>query len=154
MNLTSNGTTDIFLAFLALSDDRGSGWSAPARVDRPIPGIPRGLRQKIFEPFFTTKGEKGTGLGLWVTKSRVEKHDGNLRVRSMPGVGTVFSIFLPQAHPMPRLPERMSAADRIFRSTRARWQGHNRDVNQSRSLCASQSLHASPLETFAPNLVN
>jgi two-component system, chemotaxis family, CheB/CheR fusion protein len=58
-------------------------------------GIPREVRHRLFEPFFTTKGEKGTGLGLWVTKSLVDKQDGSLRVRSRPGVGTAFSIFLP-----------------------------------------------------------
>lgn len=58
-------------------------------------GIPREVRHKLFEPFFTTKGEKGTGLGLWVSRSLVEKHGGWLRVRSTPGVGTAFSIFLP-----------------------------------------------------------
>jgi PAS domain S-box-containing protein len=58
-------------------------------------GIPREVRPKLFEPFFTTKGEKGTGLGLWVSRSLVEKHSGRLQVRSMPGVGTAFSIFLP-----------------------------------------------------------
>ncbi len=58
-------------------------------------GIPHEVRHKLFEPFFTTKGEKGTGLGLWVTKSLVDKQDGSLRVRSTPGIGTTFSIFLP-----------------------------------------------------------
>jgi two-component system CheB/CheR fusion protein len=58
-------------------------------------GIPLEFRHKLFEPFFTTKGEKGTGLGLWVTKSLVDKQDGSLRVRSIPGIGTTFSIFLP-----------------------------------------------------------
>jgi signal transduction histidine kinase len=58
-------------------------------------GIPREIRYRLFEPFFTTKGEKGTGLGLWVSQSLVEKHGGQLRVRSTPGVGTAFSIFLP-----------------------------------------------------------
>jgi PAS domain S-box-containing protein len=58
-------------------------------------GIPREIRYRIFESFFTTKGEKGTGLGLWVSQSLVEKHGGQLRVRSAPGVGTAFSILLP-----------------------------------------------------------
>ncbi len=57
-------------------------------------GISREVRRRLFEPFFTTKGEKGTGLGLWVSKSLVEKHGGSLRVRSSPGVGTAFSVFL------------------------------------------------------------
>jgi len=58
-------------------------------------GIPREVRHRLFEPFFTTKGEKGTGLGLWVSHTLVEKNDGRLRVRSIPGIGTAFSIFLP-----------------------------------------------------------
>lgn len=62
------------------------------------PGIPREFQGKLFEPFFTTKGEKGTGLGLWVTESLVQKHRGSIRYRSStdPDVsGTVFSVFIP-----------------------------------------------------------
>ncbi|MFI5110705.1 MAG: ATP-binding protein [Terriglobales bacterium] len=69
----------------------------PRHHRRQRPGIPREVRHKLFEPFFTTKGEKGTGLGLWVTKSLVDKQDGSLRVRSTPGIGTTFSIFLPSS---------------------------------------------------------
>jgi signal transduction histidine kinase len=53
---------------------------------------------KIFEPFFTTKGEKGTGLGLWISREIVQRHRGVLKVRSsqLKGrSGTVFSLFLP-----------------------------------------------------------
>ena len=65
------------------------------------PGIPRELRSHIFEPFFSTKGEKGTGLGLWVSQGIVEKHGGRIRVRSSvrpDASGTVFSVFLPMDH--------------------------------------------------------
>jgi signal transduction histidine kinase len=61
-------------------------------------GISREHRAKIFSPFFTTKGEKGTGLGLWVSEAIVHKHNGSLGMRSStrPGKsGTVFSLFLP-----------------------------------------------------------
>lgn len=61
-------------------------------------GIGALLLTRVFEPFFTTKGELGTGLGLWVTKQIVEKHDGVLQVRSSTKPmqsGTVFSITLP-----------------------------------------------------------
>jgi len=62
------------------------------------PGIPGEHRQHIFEPFYTTKGDRGTGLGLWLSSGIIHKHGGNIRVRSSvrPGhSGTVFSIFLP-----------------------------------------------------------
>ncbi len=61
-------------------------------------GIPSQVRSKLFEPFFTTKKEVGTGLGLWVCKSIVEKHQGSIRVKSATASGkswTAFSVFLP-----------------------------------------------------------
>ncbi len=69
-------------------------------------GIPPEFRSKLFEPFFTTKKDVGTGLGLWVCKTIVEKHGGTIRVKSRVGggrTGTVFSVFLPlQAEPAPQ----------------------------------------------------
>ncbi len=61
-------------------------------------GIPANSRAHLFEPFYTTKGTVGTGLGLWVSKQIIDKHDGSIRVRSCTGQsnsGTVFSILLP-----------------------------------------------------------
>lgn len=63
-------------------------------------GIAAEAQKHIFEPFFTTKGESGTGLGLWVCRGIVQKHEGRIRFRSrLPQGhrgGTVFSIFLPE----------------------------------------------------------
>jgi signal transduction histidine kinase len=61
-------------------------------------GIPAEHALEIFEPFFTTKEERGTGLGLAVSKKIVERHKGVIRMRSSvrPGKsGTVFKISLP-----------------------------------------------------------
>jgi signal transduction histidine kinase len=58
-------------------------------------GISAQHLEKVFEPFFTTKGEKGTGLGLWVTRGIIAKHDGKIRVRSRANGGTCVSIWLP-----------------------------------------------------------
>ncbi|MGB8132061.1 MAG: ATP-binding protein [Candidatus Angelobacter sp.] len=62
-------------------------------------GISPTHRKKLFEPFYTTKEDVGTGLGLWVSREIVQKHGGNILLRSCvaPGhTGTVFSIFLPE----------------------------------------------------------
>jgi PAS domain S-box-containing protein len=61
-------------------------------------GIAPQIRQRLFEPFFTTKTEVGTGLGLWVSKGIIEKHEGRLDVHSSTDPddhGTVFTISLP-----------------------------------------------------------
>jgi signal transduction histidine kinase/ActR/RegA family two-component response regulator len=51
---------------------------------------------RIFDPYFTTK-KKGSGLGLAIVHSIVVKHEGQITVRSTPGVGTKFIIDLPAA---------------------------------------------------------
>jgi signal transduction histidine kinase/CheY-like chemotaxis protein len=58
-------------------------------------GMTEAVRKRVFDPFFTTKGEEGTGLGLSVSHSIVERHGGELRVDSRPGEGTTFTITLP-----------------------------------------------------------
>jgi two-component system NtrC family sensor kinase len=59
-------------------------------------GIPEEHLSEIFEPFFSTKTEaKGTGLGLWVSRSIIQDHGGQIIVRSHPGYGTTFIIALP-----------------------------------------------------------
>jgi len=60
-------------------------------------GIPKENRDKIFEPFFTTKSPgKGTGLGLFVSRSIVEKLGGTIEFESRLGEGTVFRITMPR----------------------------------------------------------
>jgi signal transduction histidine kinase len=56
----------------------------------------------VFEPFFTTKGNKGTGLGLWISLEIIDRHRGSLKVKSRQaahGSGTVFTLFLPCEQP-------------------------------------------------------
>lgn len=52
------------------------------------------MLDKIFEPDFTAT-ENGTGLGLAMVKKIVEGHHGHIEVESTPGLGTVFSVYLP-----------------------------------------------------------
>lgn len=63
-------------------------------------GIEPKTLNRIFEPFFTTKPVgKGTGLGLALSYSIVQKHHGRIDVRSVVGKGTVFRVWLPVAQP-------------------------------------------------------
>jgi PAS domain S-box-containing protein len=72
--------------------------SARIDVTDSGPGIDPAYLDRLFEPFFTTKGERGTGLGLWVSSGIVQKHGGRIHVRTRFGGrihGTRFTIHLP-----------------------------------------------------------
>jgi signal transduction histidine kinase len=63
------------------------------------PGIPEEIRSRIFDPFFTTKGVgEGTGLGLDAVRRIVQKHHGNIELKTKPG-GTKFIVRLPIKQP-------------------------------------------------------
>jgi two-component system NtrC family sensor kinase len=66
------------------------------RVEDEGEGIPEEYINLIFDPFFTTKEVgKGTGLGLSIGYGIVEEHGGWIDVKSEPGRGTRFTIYLP-----------------------------------------------------------
>ncbi len=75
-------------------------------------GIPQDKLKKIFQPYFSTKdgpdesGKGGTGLGLASCKNIIEAHGGKIRVESMVGKGTCFTLKLPtgQKRPSPLVP--------------------------------------------------
>lgn len=67
-------------------------------------GIPPDQLRQIFEPFFTTKqpdeyGRGGTGLGLSVCRQIIEQHHGRIRVESVAGKGSTFTLKLPKRLP-------------------------------------------------------
>ncbi len=55
-------------------------------------GIPLEQAKHLFEPFHTTKGDKGTGLGLYITKQLVERNGGKITVKTVEGHGTTFVL--------------------------------------------------------------
>ncbi len=57
-------------------------------------GMEQSVLSRIFDPFFSTK-PKGHGLGLSATLGIIRTHQGALQVQSQPGLGTIFTIFLP-----------------------------------------------------------
>lgn len=55
------------------------------------PGIPKELIDEIFVPFFTTK-DKGTGIGLSLSKQMIQQHGGSLKLHSVPNQQTTFTL--------------------------------------------------------------
>ncbi|MEM7711297.1 MAG: ATP-binding protein, partial [Pseudomonadota bacterium] len=69
------------------------------RVSDNGPGMTPAARSRAFEPFHSTKGQRGTGLGLAVTKKIVEQHGGTVRLESAPDDGTTVHISMPATRP-------------------------------------------------------
>lgn len=72
-------------------------WVAVDVHDRG-PGIPRASRRRVFDMFYSTRAG-GTGLGLFLAKTAVERCGGNIRVVDRPGAGTAIRMSLPAAEP-------------------------------------------------------
>ncbi len=59
-------------------------------------GIPNEILDKVFDPFFTTKDvKKGSGLGLFIVKQEMDRHQGSIRIQSNHGTGTEVQLILP-----------------------------------------------------------
>jgi signal transduction histidine kinase len=81
---------------LRLSCRRASRRRVALVVEDTGVGIPPENLPRIFDLYFTTK-EKGSGIGLSMVFRIVQLHDGEVEVQSIPGGGTKFTLFFPQA---------------------------------------------------------
>ncbi len=98
--VSPGGLVTVSLAPQAACTD-GAGQKTPGGATVTIadngPGIPPEVEPHLFQPFFTTKGERGTGLGLWVSRGIINKHGGAISLKSdtsKAAHGTVVSVFL------------------------------------------------------------
>jgi signal transduction histidine kinase len=101
------------LRFISASRQGQSGYSIT--VADTGPGVDPENRSQLFTLFFTTKGDQGTGLGLWLVRSMVEKQGGRIRFRSRTAAecgrtGTIFNVWLP----MEPAPIAASAGAHVF----------------------------------------
>ncbi len=93
---------------ILLRSREGTSWSKSTKglfitVADTGPGMSPSTARRVFEPFYTTKENLGTGLGLWISREIVSRHNGTLRFRSSqrkPHSGTVFTLFLPFEPPV------------------------------------------------------
>jgi signal transduction histidine kinase len=68
-------------------EDNGSGMSAEF------------IKERLFKPFDTTKGSKGMGIGAYQVREYVRSVGGRVKVQSVPGEGTRFTLWLPLRAP-------------------------------------------------------
>lgn len=74
---------------------QGEGSMIEILVEDTGPGIAPEAMPKLFKPFNTTKGPDGTGLGLYLSREIVNRHNGVLQATNRPHGGARFSILLP-----------------------------------------------------------
>lgn len=108
VNVNVDGITQVLLnlfynAIEAMQSDgclkiqteyRESEGMVSIRVQDSGPGIAPDDVQRLFHPFYTTK-QKGTGLGLYISRNIVEEHGGRIEVDATLAVGTAFVMTLP-----------------------------------------------------------
>lgn len=77
---------------------RGSQYGCLSVADSGT-GIPKDLLERIFDPYFSTKGSRGTGAGLAMVATIIERMEGMICVETEVGKGTTFHILLPLPTP-------------------------------------------------------
>jgi signal transduction histidine kinase len=95
-----NGTGD-----LSISLEKLDATSLQISVSDTGIGIPPENLEKIFDAFYTTKpAGEGSGLGLYIVKQIIEKHQGCISVKSELGKGTTVFVKFPLLNVHPLIP--------------------------------------------------
>jgi signal transduction histidine kinase len=98
LNLVANARTAMPGGGTLRIATRTDGDRAVLVVEDSGKGIAPEIKERIFEPFFTTKDDwSNVGLGLSVSYRIVEEHGGRIDVKSEPGHGATFTVYLPSA---------------------------------------------------------
>ncbi|MGD8366822.1 MAG: ATP-binding protein [Desulfobacterales bacterium] len=96
LNLMTNAIDAIGKDGLIRINTEVSRGSILVRVEDDGPGMTEEQQRRVFDPFFTTKAPgKGTGLGLWISHSIIEKMGGTITVLSRKGEGSTFTVQIP-----------------------------------------------------------
>ncbi len=117
-------------------------WVSVSVADNGRGISPEGMAH-LFDRFYSEKSDKGTGVGLSLSKNLVEMHNGTIVVESTPDVSTVFRVFLPLSQPGEVVEE---SAPEVFVSDYEPDMGYNDlVVPASEFLPAGQSKQATVL---------
>jgi signal transduction histidine kinase len=84
------------LTFRTRRIDSDQGEAVAISIRDTGKGIKRDELRNVFKPFFTTR-ERGVGLGLSICQRIIKNHGGHIRVKSIPGQGSIFYIRLQRA---------------------------------------------------------
>ncbi len=96
LNLITNAIDAIEKNGLIQINSRCTGPHILVDIKDDGPGLTEDKLKRIFDPFYTTKDSgKGTGLGLWVSYSIIEKMGGTIRASSKAGAGATFTVDIP-----------------------------------------------------------
>lgn len=76
-------------------ESRAGGDQVTVRVTDPGVGMESDTMAHAFDPFFSTKGKRTRGLGLSAALGIVQRHEGQIRIESKPGLGTTVEVVLP-----------------------------------------------------------
>jgi signal transduction histidine kinase len=105
-------------------------------------GMADEVRAHCLEPFFTTKGERGTGLGMATVYGVVQRHQGNIDIRSAPDQGTAVTIWLPLPPPaQPQQAAPRSAEGRPSRSLRVLLVEDEATIQEMMAACLMEDGH-------------